>query len=307
MKISHSRRDFMKQAATLAAATAFVPEVFARNATKPLYSIGCSAITWGGNDKQAIQDISSLGIRGIQLRANTYKDYGKKVEELKDLLKQNKLQLAMFSSGNVNIDPAVEQSQLETHLNHAKFVKALGGKAIQFTNTSRPKDRLPTTDELKRYAKLLNETGKRVADVGVQAVYHNHMHQLGETPEEIDVILQNMDTKYVKFLLDIAHCWQGGGDPAKVARQYKDILHTLHIKDVKRPHPDNPADPKSYQFVELGQGNMDLPAFFKAINEIKFKGWAVIELDSVPDKSRTALQCNQISKDYLTGKIGVKW
>ncbi len=304
---SQSRREFLKHTGALAAAMAFAPELFAKQATKPLYSIGCSAITWGGNDKQAIQDIASLGIRGIQLRANTYKDYKDKTSELKDLLKQHKLQLVMFSSGNVNIDPAEEKNQLETHINHAKFVKALGGKAIQLTNNSRPKDRLPTTDELKRLSQLMNEVGKRAADVGIQAVYHNHMHQLGETPDEIDMILQNVDTKYVKFLLDIAHCWQGGGDPAKVARQYKDRLYALHIKDVKRPHPQKTDDPKSYQFVELGQGNMDLPAFFAAIDEIKFKGWAIIELDSVPDSSRTALQCNQISKEYLKTKMGISF
>lgn len=300
------RRYFIRQAASLAAATVFVPEVFA-HAGKPLFSIGCSAITWNGNDKQAISDISSLGLRGIQLRANSYKDYKDKADELKDLLKKSNLQLAMFSSGNVNINPQEEKSQLETHLNHARFVKSLGGKAIQLTNDSRPKDRLPTTDELKRQAKLMNEIGRRTADVGVQAVYHNHMHQLGETPEEVDMILQSCDPKHVKFLLDIAHYWQGGGDPAKAARQYKDMIYALHIKDVKRPHPKNPDDPKSYQFVELGQGNMDLGAFFKALNETKFKGWAIIELDSVPDTSRTALQCNQISKDYLISKVGIKW
>lgn len=302
---SISRREFLRQAGLYTAIAAASPSLLA--APKPLYSFGCSAITWGGNDKQAIQDISSLGLKGIQIRSNSYKDYKDKVSELKGLLTQNKLQLAMFSSGNVDIDPAVEKTQLEMHVNHARFVKALGGHAIQLTNTSRPKDRQPTTDELKRYAQLLNEVGKRAADEGIQAVYHNHMHQLGETPEEVDIILQNTDSKYIKFLLDIAHYWQGGGDPAKAARQYKDRLHTLHIKDVKRPNPNHTDDAKSYQFVELGQGNMDLPAFFTTLNEIKFKGWAIIELDSIPDQSRTALQCNKISKEYLQSKVGAQF
>jgi len=301
------RRDFLKQIGLLAATTAVIPEVFAHPAAKPLYSIACSAITWNGNDKQAIQDIASLGIRGIQLRGNTYKDYKDKPDELKKLLKQNKLQLAMFSSGDLIINGANEKSHLEMHANHARFVKALGGNGLQLTSGPRPKDRPPTNDELKQYARLLNKVGKLAADAGVQAVFHNHMDQLGETPEEVDVILQNADPKYVKFLLDIAHYWQAGGDPAKAVRQYKDILHTLHIKDVKRPHPQKTNDPKSYQFVELGQGNMDLPTFFKAINEIKFKGWAVIELDAVPDNSRTALQCNAISKEYLASKINIQF
>lgn len=304
MPTSVSRRDFLKQAGLCtAAASLLAPSAWA--AAKPLFSIGCSSITWSGNDKQAIQDIASLGLKGIQIRANTYKEYKDKVGELKSMLAQQKLKLAMFSSGNVDIDPTLEKSQRETHLNHAKFVKALGGSAIQLTNSSRPKDRLPTTDELKRCALLMNEVGKQAADVGVQAVYHNHMHQLGETPEEVDVLLQTINPKYVKFLLDIAHYWQGGGDPAKAARQYKDILYALHLKDVKRPNPNHTDDPKSYQFVELGQGGLDLPAFFTTLAEIKFKGWGILELDSIPDQSRTALQCNQMSKEYLQNKIGL--
>ncbi len=302
-----SRREFLTRSGALLAASALTSTVFAQSpAKKPLYSIGCSAITWGGNDVQAIGDIASLGLRGIQLRANTYKDYKDKPDEIKALLKQHNLQLAMFSSGNVNLDPAEEKTQLETHVNHARFVKFLGGKSMQLTNSARPKDRMPTTEELKKYAQLLNEVGKRAADEGIQAVYHNHMHQLGETPEEVDVIVQNTNPKYIKLLLDIAHYWQGGGDPAKAVRQYKDILYAMHLKDVKRPHPNKADDAKSYQFVELGQGKLDLPGVFAAMNEVGFKGWGIIELDSIPDKSRTAKQCNQISTEFLKQKMGFK-
>ncbi|MBI4420795.1 MAG: hypothetical protein HY560_08215 [Gemmatimonadetes bacterium] len=31
---------------------------------------GYAAITWGGNDRQAIDDIAAVGFRGIQLRAS---------------------------------------------------------------------------------------------------------------------------------------------------------------------------------------------------------------------------------------------
>jgi inosose dehydratase len=83
-------------------------------------------------------DISALGYRGIQLRANAFGPYRAKPSELKGLLDQYKLTLAMFSSGNVEIDPAKEQSTIDMHVAHASFVKALGGSAIQMTNNVRP-------------------------------------------------------------------------------------------------------------------------------------------------------------------------
>ncbi len=262
--------------------------------------IGYSAITWGGNDAQAIADLSALGYRGIQLRANAFGPYKAKPSELKALLDGHKLTLAMFSSGNVEIDPAKEQSTIDTHVAHASFVKALGGSAIQLTNTLRQKDRLPTTEELKRLAAVMNKIGEQTADLGVQTAYHNHMNQLGETPEEVDVIVQAMNPKYTKLLLDIAHYRQGGGQPEKAVKQYKDMLYALHLKDTMSPRPDKPDDPKAYKFVELGRGNVDVPAVFAALDAIKFKGWGVVELDGVPETDKTAAQCAQINKDYIT-------
>ncbi|GAB3780072.1 sugar phosphate isomerase/epimerase [Spirosoma horti] len=274
--------------------------LLAGNAKPSGMKIAYSAITWGGNDAQAITDISALGYRGIQLRANAFGPYKARPSELKALLDQHHLALAMFSSGNVEIDPAKEQSTIDMHVAHASFVKALGGSAIQLTNSARPKDRLPTTEELKRLATVMNEIGKQTADLGVQATYHNHMSQLGETPEEVEVIVQAMNPEFVKLELDIAHYKQGGGLPEKAVKQYKDIIYALHLKDTMSPLPDKPDNPKAYKFVELGRGNVDVPAVFKALDEIKFKGWGIIELDGIPEKDKTAAQCAQINKDYLT-------
>ncbi|SDE49709.1 inosose dehydratase [Dyadobacter soli] len=257
--------------------------------------IGYSAITWGGKDEQAMADLSGLGFKGIQLRANTFAPYRSKPSELKEALIKSNLTLCMFSSGNVEIDPAKFESTVDTHVAHASFVKALGGNAMQLTNSLRPKDRAPSTEELKKLAQVMNEIGKQTADQGVQAVYHNHMNQLGETPEEVDVIVQAMDPRYIKLLLDIAHYKQGGGEPHEAIVKYKDILHSLHLKDTK------PAETKSgYKFVELGQGRVDVPAVFKALDKVKFKGWAVIELDGVPDPEKSPLICAEINKKYIT-------
>ncbi len=301
MNESVNRRQFLITAglSTLALAIA-ADKVFARSVIAPGLKIAYSSITWGGNDAQAIADLAALGYHGIQIRANTFGPYRAKPAELKALLEQHHLTLAMFSSGNVEIDPAKEQSTIDMHVAHASFVKALGGSAIQLTNSARPKDRLPTTEELKRLATVMNEIGKQTADLGVQSTYHNHMHQLGETPEEVDVIVQAMDPKYVKLELDIAHYKQGGGQPEKAVKQYKDIIYALHLKDTMSPLPDKADDPKAYKFVELGRGNVDVPAVFKALDDIKFKGWGIVELDGVPEKDKTPKQCAEINKEYIT-------
>jgi inosose dehydratase len=178
-------------------------------------------------------------------------------------------------------------------------LKELGGTYLQLTNSARPKDgSKPGTDLLLRYASVLNEIGRAAMSMGIQAVYHNHMGQLGETPEEVDTIMSGCDPDLVKLLLDVGHYTQGGGDPAACIHKYKDRIAALHLKDVK----SNPAM-SGYKFVELGQGRVDFPGIFKALDEIKFKGWAMVELDAVPEPGRTPLQSATISKEYLTKNL----
>ena len=298
-----SRRNFLCQAGLLTSATLISWDIFAK---VPNLNLAYSAITWGGKDLDAMKDIASLGFKGVQLRANTYDTYKTKVSELKDQITTNNLVLPMFSSGNVEIDPAKEQSTIDIHVAHASFVKALGGTSIQLTNSLRKKGKNPTTEELKRLTFVMNEIGKQTSDLGIQTTYHNHMNQFGETPEEVDVIVQAMNPKYLKLLLDVAHYHQGGGNPAKAVLDYKDIIDALHIKDVQSPLNDKPEDPKAYKFVELGQGNVNLKAVFNNLQKINFKKWAIVELDGVPVKNRTPKESGEISKAFLKDKIGFK-
>lgn len=293
-----NRRNFIQSASGILLAAKF--DVFAAKFSQKM---AYSAITWNGNDLVAIKEIAELGYKGIQLRANTYAPFKDKPQDLKDTIVKNKLALAMFSSGNVGIQDDISKD-IELHLNHAKFIKALGGSSLQITNSSRPKDRLPSSEELKKYAKNMSEVAKVVLEeTGIQAAYHNHMNQLGETPEEVDIIVSEMNTKYIKLLLDVAHYQQGGGVPADAVLKYKSILHATHIKDT-RPDTENKS---GYRFVELGQGKVDFEGVFANLKKIGFKGWNIIELDSVPVKGRTAYDSAKISHAFLTDKIKVNF
>jgi len=304
MKTFLTRRHFLSRLGILSIGIPLVGRsaiLFNDHKKKGDIKFGYSAITWGGNDVAAIKDIASLGFTGIQLRSNAFTTYENKPDELKKLLTDAKLELVMFSSGNADINTGKDDQTIATHVAHAKFVKSLGGKFIQITNGSRPKDRAPSEDELIAYAKLITAIGKQTSAIGVETTYHNHMGQLGQTPEEVEIILKNTDPSYVGLELDTAHYQQGGGDPVAAIKKYKSRLKALHIKDViSKP---TPANGQGYQFVEIGQGRVDFPGVFKALDEVGFKGYAIIELDAVPDKARTPLECAMISKKYLNNLL----
>ena len=265
--------------------------------------VGYAAITWGGNDLQAIDDISTLGFRGIQLRSSVLDRFGDRPAALRDLLAQRGLKLVALSSGAVRIDAGSGDQIVAEHVRHAEFVRDVGGLYLQVTD-ERPRDRTPVAADYTRLGMLLTEIGKRTADLGIPLGYHNHMGGLGERPDEVRRILDAADPRYAKLLLDVAHFRQANGDPAKAIHEYHERLHFLHIKDVERIEArGGAAGGATYRFVELGHGIVDLHAVFKALRDVRFDGWTVIELDSVPDESRTPLQAAAMNKKYMEEQL----
>jgi inosose dehydratase len=298
---SFSRREFMTAVGAAAIARGFTAGEAA--AAQPI-RFGYAAITWGGRDLDAIADIASAGYRGIQIRSSILRDFASRPSALRDELARHKLTFVALSSGNLRIDPAVEAGDLATHAANARFVRDAGGLFLQIID-ERPR-RAVTPADYVRLGRLLTELGKRTADLGVQLAYHHHMNSIGEPPEAIEQIMEAADRRHVKLLLDIAHFQQGGGDPVRAVKQYADRLAFMHIKDVESVREPAGTPPRPYRFVELGRGTVDVKGVFAALDEVKFRGWAVIELDAVPNAARTPKESALANKRYVEETIGLR-
>jgi inosose dehydratase len=319
MEVRIPRRDFLASAVLSVAAACLPKSLLA--ASEPLYPpidlspfatpiprapfemhIGYAAITWGGNDREAIDDISAVGYPGIQLRANSVAEFGTG-SAVRELLDQHHLKMIALSSGDLSLDPSSEQDQMAKHVANAKFLHEAGGLYLQIIDV-RPKDHAATPADYKRMGQLLTELGKRVADLGVQLGYHNHMGAMGQTPEGVEQIVETMDPRYAKLELDIAHYFQGGGDPAQAVEKYADRLLFLHLKDVEKVAEGRDAK-QPYRFVELGRGEVNVPAVLDALRKINFRGWGIVELDGETDKTRTPKESAIINKQYVQEKLGL--
>lgn len=194
------------------------------------------------------------------------------------------------------------------HTANAKFVRDTGGLYLQVLDQLKPWPRKVTVDECKRLGALLTELGKRTADIGIPLTYHNHMHTISEHPENLDMVMESSDPRFVKLLLDTAHSVAGGGDPAAAVRKYHERMIFVHLKDVVDIPADTPKAKYPFEWVELGRGRVNLPAVFVALAEVNYQGWAVVELDRVPAKAaRTPKECALINRKYLEEKIGAKF
>jgi inosose dehydratase len=212
---------------------------------------GYTAMTWGKAERQAIEDIATVGFQGIQFRLDALKEF--QPAELRELLQQHKLTFVALSSGEVSIDPAVESDQIAEHTAHAKYVRDTGGLYLQALDKLKPYPRSVTPEECKRLGQLLTKIGKRTADLGVPLGYHNRLNTISKHPANLKMVLESSDPKYVKLELDTAHSVAGGGDPAKAIVEYRDRLLFVHLKDVVDIPMRTENAKYPFKFVELGR------------------------------------------------------
>lgn len=302
MQSMNSRREFLAGLGAVAIGSA-VPSALAFGPAGVRY--GYAAITWGKEEKQAIEDISGAGYEGIQFRIEAVTEF--KPDELRETLKRHGLTFIALSSGEVSIDPAVESETIAKHVANAKFVRASGGVYLQLLDQLKTYPRTVTPDECRRLGKLLTAIGKQTADLGIPLVYHNHMNSISEHPANLALVMESSDPKYVKLLFDTAHSLAGGGDPAAEIRKYHGRLQLVHLKDLVDIPLDTAGARYPFKFVELGRGRVDLPAVFAALDKVGYRGWEIVELDRVPEPSKTPGQCAMISRKYLEEKWSVQF
>src|SRR5258705_5446471 len=131
MSFELSRRRFVMSMGSLAAASV-LPARLAGALEAPLspaaseINFGYAAITWGGDDIQAIKDVGEVGFRGIQLRSPILKDFGDKPKALAELLNQHKLQFVALSGGGPRNDAYIAAEEIATQVKHATFMRAAG-------------------------------------------------------------------------------------------------------------------------------------------------------------------------------------
>lgn len=288
------RREFI---AALGVATA-LPHIRPTDAGR--IRVGYAAITWGGKDEQAIEEIAGVGYKGIQLRNSAVDAWGTRPEVLRALLQKSGLTFAIMSSGNLKYDAASAKAQLDLHAAHAKFVRDAGGLQLQVID-ERPKDRTPGPDDYTRLGDLMSELGRRTANFGVPLVYHHHMNSTGEAPAAIDAILAASDPASVGLLFDIAHYRQGGGDPVAAIRRHARRIKAVHLKDV-RPITAAPG----YQWIELGRGLVDVKGCVAALRAIGYDGWAIVELDRVVDPDGTPKASALANRHYVETELNLR-
>jgi inosose dehydratase len=124
------------------------------------------------------------------------------------------------------------------------------------------------------------------ASLGVTAALHPHVGTVVEGPEEVDRVL---DGSRIGLCLDTGHLLVGGTDPVALARGAADRVAHVHLKDVdataaaavRAGRTGYTAAVAAGLYRPLGGGDLDLPGLLTALEAADYRGWYVMEQDTV--------------------------
>ncbi len=149
------------------------------------------------------------------------------------------------------------------------------------TNWSRP---TLSDDQWNTLYANLGRVAELCTDHGLTMVVHPHVDSIIETADEVQRVLDNTD---VMWVLETGHLTIGGFDPVTFARDYRDRVGLVHLKDVTMSVvPDLNNDSLTLMeavqagiFPPLGHGDVALDEVIRQLENAGYEGWYVIEQD----------------------------
>ena len=162
-------------------------------------------------------------------------------------------------------------------------------------------------DQWQTFARGANYVARRVMDeAGLRTVFHHHVGTWAETPDETRRLLDLTDPTVLGLCFDTGHWSFAGGDPVQGIHEFSARIWHVHFKDhepnVARQSRelgwDGPTSVGHGVFCELGCGDVDFPGVVKALQNIGYGGWIVVEQDVLPGMG-TPKESAHRNREYL--------
>jgi sugar phosphate isomerase/epimerase len=215
--------------------------------------------------EKTLDTLQAMGIKDMEF-SNLF---GKTAADLRKMLDARGMFCSSFG---------VSYGDLTTKIDEVGAnAKTLGAKFVRVASIPH---KAPFTLELAQKAvEDFNKAGKILKDkYGIAFCYHNHgfefyPHGNGTL---FDYIIQNTNSKYVSFEMDILWTFFPGADPVALLNKYGKRFKLMHLKDLKKGVVGNMSGTTPVENdVTLGTGQLDIPAILKAAKKAGVKHYYI--------------------------------
>lgn len=298
-----SRRQFVGQSAILAGGALLGPSALLES--KKTKHIGLQLYSvrdeMKKDPKGTLQALANMGYREVEHAAytgaypNAYKErsiYGYTSKDFRKLLDDLGLKMptshVVFSMQHWNAS-ANDMVDLWKHVVEDALI--MGQKYIISPWFDADKTKL---DDVKRGIEIYNKVGMITAKAGLRFGFHNHHQEFTQkfNGEYLyDIMLDNLDLKYVCQQLDICNMSVADVDPMIWLKKYPKHFELMHVKD---------RDKNSKESTILGDGALKMGEILEfSRKNTKVKYW-VLEQEAYG--SRTPMECVKIDLERFKGQ-----
>ena len=262
------RREFLQNSAVAAAGILSIPTL--TSAKNPpaiglqLYTLRQTIKTDARNH---LEKIAALGYKNLEtfdykdgnIFGMTYLEFGKLASSLG----------MQVTSGHYDLD-IVSSPGWEKAVADAKAI----GQSYMVLPWLKPELRT-SIDSYKHIAGICNMAGQVTNKYGIRMQYHNHDFEFNTVEDQIpyDVLLKELDPKYVGMELDIFWVYNSGKDPLQYFKKYPKRFEQWHVKDMSKSDKSKNAN--------IGTGTIDWKKVFSCAKESGMKKF-YIEQETYP-------------------------
>ncbi len=251
----------------------------------------CEVPGWGHQmpADRVLSEMRSLGLRATELGPDGFLPRGSE----RALLEANGLSLVAGFVPAVLHDPSSLDGELARVDAAAHTIASLGGDVLVLAASTGGRgyeaaarlDAAGWTALGRGIDRVVASAGER----GLRVALHPHHGTVVERPEDVERLLEVSD---VGVCLDTGHVVVGGGDPVALARTAGSRVIHVHLKDVDatiagRVHSGElgyHAAVGAGLYRPLGDGDVDIRAVLRAVEESGEAVWYVLEHDEVLDR-----------------------
>ena len=132
--------------------------------------------------------------------------------------------------------------------------------------------------------KMMDLLEKYVKKYDIKAAVHNHGPDNAYLYPTAEASLKRIAgrDKRIGVCLDVGHNMRAGADPVEFIRKHGDRIYEVHIKNIK-------IDPVKNYAKEGPRGELDIPGIFKALADIGYDGYCLIEFEKDFDQNEVPL------------------
>ena len=245
---------------------------------------------------QAVDAIAELGYAGVEIMADQPHLTPSEMSTADLTVIQDQLESLGLRCANVNAftgffaatdrptgdtyhptwiedDPAARRIRVDHTLSSVRLAAALGATTVSLQPGGPTIGLQVDRDEAgRRFAEGIRRVLPTARELGVTLAVEPEpglfLQTTGEYRQWKDRFFE--EERHVSMNFDVGHAFCVGEDPAAVAREMAGHYAHVHLEDI--------AANRVHQHLAPGEGAIDFPALFAALDESGYDGWVTVEL-----------------------------